>query len=46
MGQDSDDDFGKRLDDAAAHRLAAGPPRGAGFFTFPFDRMLGHWLFG
>jgi uncharacterized membrane protein len=18
----------------------------AGYFTFPFDRMLGHWLFG
>lgn len=35
----------------AAHRTAVrGMVTGAlliaGFFTFPFDRMLGHWLFG
>ena len=30
-----------------AHLLAiTGALLVAGFFTFPFDRLLGHWLFG
>lgn len=37
--------------EVAAHRravrgLTTGALLVAGFFTFPFDRLLGHWLFG
>jgi uncharacterized membrane protein len=40
-----------RRHDHARHRrivrgLVIGALLTAGFFTFPFDRMLGHWLFG
>lgn len=40
-----------RNHDVAAHRsgvrgIVTGALLIAGFFTFPFDRMLGHWLFG
>lgn len=40
-----------RTHDVARHRsmvrgLATGSLLVAGFFTFPFDRLLGHWLFG
>lgn len=40
-----------RRHDAAGHRKAVrgmvtGALLVAGFFTFPFDRLLGHWLFG
>lgn len=40
-----------RTHDVAAHRsgvrgIVTGALLIAGFFTFPFDRMLGHWLFG
>ena len=40
-----------RRHDVAAHRrsvrgLVTGALLIAGFFTFPFDRLLGHWLFG
>lgn len=40
-----------RAHDIAAHRgtvrgLVIGALLIAGFFTFPFDRLLGHWLFG
>ena len=30
----------------AVRGLATGALLVAGFFTFPFDRLLGHWLFG
>ena len=40
-----------RIHDVAGHRrgvrgIVTGALLIAGFFTFPFDRMLGHWLFG
>jgi uncharacterized membrane protein len=40
-----------RQHDVAAHRagvrgIVTGALLIAGFFTFPFDRLLGHWLFG
>lgn len=40
-----------RRHDVARHRrtvrgLVIGALLVAGFFTFPFDRLLGHWLFG
>ena len=40
-----------RTHNVAAHRsgvrgIVTGALLIAGFFTFPFDRMLGHWLFG
>lgn len=40
-----------RQHDVAAHRgavrgMVTGALLIAGFFTFPFDRLLGHWLFG
>jgi uncharacterized membrane protein len=40
-----------RRHDVAGHRRAVrgmviGALLVAGFFTFPFDRLLGHWLFG
>ena len=40
-----------RAHDVVAHRrsvrgLVIGALLIAGYFTFPFDRMLGHWLFG
>lgn len=40
-----------RTHDVAAHRsgvrgIVTGALLIAGFFTFPFDRLLGHWLFG
>ena len=40
-----------RRHNAARHRrtvrgLIIGALLMAGFFTFPFDRLLGHWLFG
>ena len=31
---------------AAVRGMVTGALLIAGFFTFPFDRMLGHWLFG
>ena len=30
----------------AVRVMVAGALLVAGFFTFPFDRLLGHWLFG
>ena len=30
----------------SARALVSGALLAAGFFTFPFDRLLGHWLFG
>ena len=30
----------------AVRGLVTGALLIAGFFTFPFDRLLGHWLFG
>ena len=40
-----------RLHDVKAHRrrvraMTTGALLIAGFFTFPFNRLLGHWLFG
>lgn len=40
-----------RRHDVVAHRrgvrgVVVGAVLIAGFFTFPFDRLLGHWLFG
>jgi uncharacterized membrane protein len=40
-----------RRHDVARHRrtvrgIVIGALLVAGFFTFPFDRLLGHWLFG
>jgi uncharacterized membrane protein len=35
-----------RLHRRAVRGLVTGALLVAGFFTFPFDRLLGHWLFG
>jgi len=35
-----------RLHRRAVRGLVTGALLAAGFFTFPFDRLLGHWLFG
>lgn len=34
-----------RIHRRAVRGLVTGALLGAGFFTFPFDRLLGHWLF-